>query len=53
MRIIRYEDGSGTIGYAAQQSDGSAAKLTGDIYGNPKPTTERVEVARLLAPIVP
>jgi 2-keto-4-pentenoate hydratase/2-oxohepta-3-ene-1,7-dioic acid hydratase in catechol pathway len=53
MRIIRYEDGNGNVGYAAQQTDGGAVKLAGDIYGNPKPTTERVEVTRLLAPIVP
>ncbi|MGC3958481.1 MAG: fumarylacetoacetate hydrolase family protein [Verrucomicrobiota bacterium] len=53
MRIIYYEDKNGNIGYAAQQADGSALKLAGDIYANPKPTTERAEVARLLAPITP
>ncbi len=53
MRIIRYEDNEGNIGCAAQQADGSALKLTGDIYANPTPTTERAEVARVLAPITP
>lgn len=53
MRIIRYEDKNGNIGYATQQADGSALKLAGDIYANPTPTTERAEVARLLAPIAP
>jgi len=53
MRIIRYEDGNGNVAYAAQQSDGGAVRLTGDIYGNPKATTERVEVKRLLAPVAP
>src|SRR6478735_5847306 len=53
MRIIRYEDKNRNIGYAAEQADGSIVKLAGDIYANPKPTTERGEVARLLAPIAP
>lgn len=53
MRIIRYEDKNGSIGYAAQQADGSALKLSGDIYRNPTPTTERAEVTRLLAPVAP
>jgi 2-keto-4-pentenoate hydratase/2-oxohepta-3-ene-1,7-dioic acid hydratase in catechol pathway len=53
MRIIRYEDKNGNIGYAAQQADSSALKVSGDIYRNPTPTTERAEVARLLAPIAP
>lgn len=53
MRIIRYEDKNGNIGYATQQADGSALKLSGDIYNNPTPTTERAEIARLLAPIAP
>lgn len=53
MRIIRYEDKSGNVGYAAQQTDGSALKLSGDIYTKRTPTTECAEVARLLAPIAP
>src|SRR5260221_3298990 len=53
MHIIRYQDKQGTIGYAAQLPDGSALKLAGDIYGSPKITTEKIEVAKLLAPIHP
>jgi 2-keto-4-pentenoate hydratase/2-oxohepta-3-ene-1,7-dioic acid hydratase in catechol pathway len=53
MKIIRYQDKLGAIGFAAQQSDGSALKLGGDIYASPKITTEKIEVAKLLAPIVP
>jgi len=53
MQIIRYQDKQGTIGYAAQQPDGSALKLAGDIYGSPKITAEKIEVAKLLAPIYP
>src|SRR5882757_3828520 len=53
MQIIRYQDKQGTIGYAAQQPDGSALKLAGDIYGSLRVTAEKIEVAKLLAPIDP
>ncbi len=53
MKIIRYQDKQGSVGYAAQQADGSALKLTGDIYGSPKLTTEKADVAKLLAPVQP
>ena len=53
MKIIRYQNPQGVIGYAAQQADGSALKLTGDIYDSPKSTIERVEITKLLAPIQP
>ena len=53
MKIIRYQDRQGVIGYAAQQADGSAVKLIGDIYDSPQTTTESGEVAKLLAPIQP
>lgn len=53
MKIIRYADKSGNIGYAAQLADGKAFKLAGDIYANPVVTTEPAEVARLLAPVAP
>jgi 2-keto-4-pentenoate hydratase/2-oxohepta-3-ene-1,7-dioic acid hydratase in catechol pathway len=53
MKIIRYQDKQGATGYAAQQPDGSALKLSGDIYASPRVTTEKVEIAKLLAPVVP
>ena len=53
MKIIRYQNARGETGYAAQQSDGTALKLAGDIYQAPKLTTEKAEVARLLAPVQP
>src|ERR1041384_960699 len=53
MKIIRYQDAQGAIGFAAQQSDGSALKLSGDIFNSPKVTGEKAEVAKLLAPIAP
>jgi 2-keto-4-pentenoate hydratase/2-oxohepta-3-ene-1,7-dioic acid hydratase in catechol pathway len=53
MKIIRYQDRRGNIGYAAQQEDGSALKLAGDVYAAPQVTREKTDVAKLLAPIAP
>ena len=53
MKIIRYQDRQGVVRFAAQQADGSALKLAGDIFASPQLTDERVEVAKLLAPIEP
>src|ERR1700761_5663359 len=53
MKIIRYQNPKGETGYAAQQPDGIALKLAGDIFDSPKITTKKVTVAKLLAPIQP
>jgi 2-keto-4-pentenoate hydratase/2-oxohepta-3-ene-1,7-dioic acid hydratase in catechol pathway len=53
MKIIRYQDRQGNIGHAAQQSDGTALKLAGDLYQSPKLTTEKTDIIKLLAPIQP
>src|SRR5580704_8302738 len=53
MKIIRYQDQHGNTGYAAQQPDGGALKLAGDIYQRPTVTQEKADVAKLLAPIQP
>ena len=53
MKIIRYQDKNGNIAHAAQQADGSALKLAGDIYNSPQVTQEKADVAKLLAPVVP
>ncbi len=53
MRIIRYEDKQGNIGYAAESADGSAFKLSGDVFADAQPTDERADVVRLLAPVAP
>jgi 2-keto-4-pentenoate hydratase/2-oxohepta-3-ene-1,7-dioic acid hydratase in catechol pathway len=53
MKIIRYQDQQGTIGYAAQQPDGSALKFAGDIFASPRITTQKADVTKLLAPIQP
>jgi 2-keto-4-pentenoate hydratase/2-oxohepta-3-ene-1,7-dioic acid hydratase in catechol pathway len=53
MRIIRYQSPTGSIQYAAQQPDGTAHVIKGDIYGQYEVTPEPAQVAKLLAPIVP
>lgn len=53
MKIIRYQDKQGRTGFAAQQPDGSALKTKGDIHDAPEATSEKAEVAKLLAPIQP
>jgi 2-keto-4-pentenoate hydratase/2-oxohepta-3-ene-1,7-dioic acid hydratase in catechol pathway len=53
MKIIRCQDGQGNIVHAAQQADGTALKLTRDIFNSPKVTTEEVTIEKLLAPIQP
>jgi 2-keto-4-pentenoate hydratase/2-oxohepta-3-ene-1,7-dioic acid hydratase in catechol pathway len=53
VKIIRYLNQQGEAGFAAQQADGSALKIAGDIYNSPQTTTEPADVAKLLAPIQP
>ena len=53
MKIIRYEDPAGKIGYGSLQPDGSAVELAGDIFGPMKPTGRPAQVKKLLAPIEP
>jgi 2-keto-4-pentenoate hydratase/2-oxohepta-3-ene-1,7-dioic acid hydratase in catechol pathway len=53
MKLIRYLDSSGRAHYGSEQTDGSALRIEGDIYGEHRVTTERGDVRKVLAPIVP
>jgi 2-keto-4-pentenoate hydratase/2-oxohepta-3-ene-1,7-dioic acid hydratase in catechol pathway len=53
MKIIRCQDSQGNIAYAAQQADGTALKLAGDIFNSPKVTSEKIQMTKLLAPVQP
>lgn len=53
MKIIRYQDKSGTVGYAALQPNGQVLKLDGDIFDSPKTTNQPADIAKILAPIQP
>jgi 2-keto-4-pentenoate hydratase/2-oxohepta-3-ene-1,7-dioic acid hydratase in catechol pathway len=53
MRIIRYLSSGGSIQYAAQQADGSALVIEGDLFGEFRVTQQQADVAQLLAPVEP
>jgi len=53
MRIIRYLDPAGQSHYASLQPDGAALRIEGDIYSSHQVTSERAEIVRMLAPVVP
>jgi 2-keto-4-pentenoate hydratase/2-oxohepta-3-ene-1,7-dioic acid hydratase in catechol pathway len=53
MKIIRYADRGGAVGYALQQADGAYVGIEGDIFGKFEVTRRKVEVAKVLAPVEP
>ncbi len=53
MKIIRYQDDRGGIGFGAQQEDGTVLKLSGDLYDRPRMGGEKAVVRKLLAPVMP
>ncbi|MGH9521839.1 MAG: fumarylacetoacetate hydrolase family protein [Terriglobales bacterium] len=53
MKIIRYEDRHGNIGYAAQDESGAPNVIEGSIFGTYRVTDDKADVHRLLAPVVP
>jgi 2-keto-4-pentenoate hydratase/2-oxohepta-3-ene-1,7-dioic acid hydratase in catechol pathway len=53
MKIIRYKDSADRIGYAWLKPNGTATKITGDIFGQYQITEEAAEVKQLVAPLMP
>ncbi|MDX1934279.1 MAG: fumarylacetoacetate hydrolase family protein [Capsulimonadales bacterium] len=53
MRIIRYQDAMGVVGFAADRGDGTARVVEGDLFGEFTVTEAVAQVTRVLAPIVP
>ena len=53
MHLLRYLSSSDSIHYAAEQPDGSALRIEGDIYGAHKITSEKAQIKKLLSPIAP
>jgi 2-keto-4-pentenoate hydratase/2-oxohepta-3-ene-1,7-dioic acid hydratase in catechol pathway len=53
MKVIRYLDTHRRAHYGSEQSDGSAFRIEGDIFGSHQVTAERADVVKLLAPIGP
>lgn len=53
MKIIRYLDKQGQIKFAAQQPDGTAREITGEVFGSYQVTDRTASVEKLLAPVAP
>jgi 2-keto-4-pentenoate hydratase/2-oxohepta-3-ene-1,7-dioic acid hydratase in catechol pathway len=53
MKIIRYRDPAGKIHYGAEQADGSARRIAGDVFGTHEVTADKASIAKLLAPVAP
>jgi 2-keto-4-pentenoate hydratase/2-oxohepta-3-ene-1,7-dioic acid hydratase in catechol pathway len=53
MRIARYLDSREQVKFAAQQPDGTALEIAGDILGDFQPTDKPADLKKLLAPLVP
>ena len=53
MKIIRYLDDQGQIKLAAQQGDGTAREIAGDVFDNYQVTDRAASVHKLLAPVAP
>jgi 2-keto-4-pentenoate hydratase/2-oxohepta-3-ene-1,7-dioic acid hydratase in catechol pathway len=53
MKIIGYLDSANVAHHAAEQPDGSALRIEGDIYGTHKVTSEKAQIKKLLSPIAP
>ncbi len=53
MRIIRYLDPAGQVRYGAEQPDGTARRIAGDVFASHTITAEPAHVAKLLAPVAP
>ncbi len=53
MKLIRYQDPEGRVGYAAEHGDGPALVVEGDPFAGPRPTATPARIAHLLAPVVP
>jgi len=53
MKIIRYSDAKGNTANAAQQADGTALVIEGDIFGDFRVTDRQADVVKLLAPVQP
>jgi 2-keto-4-pentenoate hydratase/2-oxohepta-3-ene-1,7-dioic acid hydratase in catechol pathway len=53
MRIIRYLDPDQHVCYAAEQPDGTAREIAGDVFGDYSVTGRQATVRKLLAPVMP
>jgi len=53
MKIVRFQDASGSIQHGNQHADGTVTRITGSILGSFEDSGKQASVAKLLAPIEP
>jgi 2-keto-4-pentenoate hydratase/2-oxohepta-3-ene-1,7-dioic acid hydratase in catechol pathway len=53
MRIIRFLDSVNQVHFGADQRDGTALRIQGDVFANHTVTHQKVGVKKLLSPVVP
>ena len=53
MKIVRYLDSQSRVLYGAQEPDGAARTIRGDIFGSFEVTQERADISKLLSPVDP
>jgi 2-keto-4-pentenoate hydratase/2-oxohepta-3-ene-1,7-dioic acid hydratase in catechol pathway len=53
MKIIRYIDSQGNTDYGTLKSDGTAERLTGDLFAGLSPSGQPADISKLLAPLAP
>jgi 2-keto-4-pentenoate hydratase/2-oxohepta-3-ene-1,7-dioic acid hydratase in catechol pathway len=53
VRIIRYLNDVGKVGYASEQAEGRTVQIKGDIFGEFNITQEAAQIKKLLAPVLP
>jgi 2-keto-4-pentenoate hydratase/2-oxohepta-3-ene-1,7-dioic acid hydratase in catechol pathway len=53
MKIIRFQDDNGDIRFGSQQENGLVFSLRGNLFSEYELTSERAEVRKLLAPLMP
>jgi 2-keto-4-pentenoate hydratase/2-oxohepta-3-ene-1,7-dioic acid hydratase in catechol pathway len=53
MKIIRFQDENGDIRFGSQQENGLVFSLRGNLFSEYELTSERAEVRKLLAPLMP
>ena len=53
MKIIRYRDGKGQAGYAADRGDGNYFVASGEMFNGFQVTDRKADVSQLLSPIIP
>ncbi|MDZ4815572.1 MAG: fumarylacetoacetate hydrolase family protein [Verrucomicrobiota bacterium] len=53
MKIIRYQDSKDNVHFGSRQTDGSALRIEGCVFGDHSVTSDKADLKKLLAPVEP